>query len=385
MPVQIPTHVQVFDPSMNLGYILREYEYLRWEKNWYTPDNFELQVNRNLKDASGNILGNIFQKGGFVRYRRIGTSTTERIGIIESVELPLDENGRISERWKVTGRGVESVLGRRKAMNLYDVGTGYDASNNSPAETMLRYYVNKNCVDPSNNARILNGISLAAVDSGRGGNVSYSARFQNLIELQEDICNLSGLSYGLVWSGTKGDRSFTYTIYNGTDRSATVTLSPEFGNVREFAYKSTIADYITVVYVFGTGSGASRTVEVVYDTTEPAGWNRYEETENASDLGTSALLIDRGNTILAEHGSEDSLETVFKESNAFAYESDFFVGDIVTVSYPDIVTVVSRIIGSIEEYDGTGEKISLMLGKEKPDLISVIKRLKDDYRSSVRL
>ncbi len=384
MACATPVHVQVFDPSMNLSYILREYEYFRWEHNWYTPDTFELQVNRNLKDASGNILDSPFEKGGFLRYNRCGTAATERIGIIESIELPLGEDGKLSERWKITGRGVESVLGRRKALNLYDSGDGYDTSNNTPAETALRWYVYQNCIDPSNNARIITGLSLAAVDGGRGGNINYRARFQNLIELQEEICRLSGLSYGLVWSGTKGDRSFVYTVYDGTDRSATVTLSPEFGNVREFQYKSSIEDYISVVYVFGTGTGSTRNVEMVYSTTEPSGWDRIEEIEDASDLDTSDLLTDRGTTILAERGEEDSLDTVFKESNAFTYETDFFVGDTVTVAFQNIITVVTRIVGSIEEYDSTGEKVSLVLGKEKPDLVSVIKSLKKDYRAQTR-
>lgn len=385
MACTTPVHIQVFDTSMNLSYILREYEYFRWEHNWYTPDTFELQVNRNLKDASGNILDSPFEKGGFIRYNRCNTAATERIGIIENIELPLGEEGKLSERWKITGRGVESILGRRRALNLYNEGDGYDTSNNTPAETALRWYVNKNCIDASNNARNITGLSLAAIDSGRGGLINYRARGQRITELLEEICNLSALSYGLVWSGTRGDRSFVFTVYNGTDRSTTVTLSPEFGNIREFDYQSSIEDYLSVVYVFGTGTGASRNVEIVYSgASEPAGWNRYEEMEDASDLDTSDLLIDRGNTILAEHGEEDSLDAVFKESNAFAYESDFFVGDIVTVAYPDVVTSVARIVGSIEEYDSTGEKISLVLGKEKPDLVSVIKSLKKDYRAQTR-
>lgn len=66
----------------------------------------------------------------------------------------------------------------------------------------------------------------------------------------------SGLSYGLVWSGS--GLNFVFTVY--TDRSSSVVLSPEFDNVEAMNYYQSIIDMKNVIYTGGTGTAAARTV-----------------------------------------------------------------------------------------------------------------------------
>jgi hypothetical protein len=226
IPIQI---FKMFDGTLVLSGIIDDYEYFRYERNWYEPDTWEIDINRYKTNVDQ------FTIGGFIRYNREGV---EHIGIIERLEKPLNEKGKVGEQWKIIGRGVEAVLSTRICMYGTDTSTGYHVQE-AAGETAMRAYIDKECISATDTNRNITGLTLELIDLERGIDVNYSARFNILSDVLTDICKATGLSYRLVWSG---GLNFVFTVYEGTDVSASVVISPEFGNVAAFQYLDSILE-----------------------------------------------------------------------------------------------------------------------------------------------
>lgn len=370
--------IQVFDPSMNLVGIIDDYEYFRFVRNWYDLDTWEIDINRYKVNVDR------FELGGFIRYSREGA---DRIGIIGKIEKPLDETGRGGEQWKISGRGIEGIFAHRICLNLTSVGTGYDTSGNV-GETCLRWYVEHNAVNAKDGAggadasRNLAGITLEAVDSGRGSEVEYSARFNILSEVLYDICKSSGLSFRLVWSGT--GLNFVFTPLEGSDVSASVVLSPEFGNVKSFQYLDSMMDTRNHLYLGGAGTDTGREMSEYYADVELTGWDRREAFIEASDCSGNEQLDAKGAETLETLGEEQALEVEYLSSPSFTYGDDFDLGDVIKVVFPGVVTVESRVVSVTEEWDENGERITLGIGREYPDRVSIAKAERRAYSAQVR-
>lgn len=228
------------------------------------------------------------------------------------------------------------------------------------------------------NPRVIPGLTLYPVDMQRGDSIIYKARFQMLDEVLESIGRTSGLGWKLEWTGS--GLNFQFTVEEGADLSSTVTISTGFGNVRGYTFLNSIADMRNTLYVAGAdeeGEVWTRPVTLVYDTTEPEGWARREAFIDASDCVTSDEMTARGEEELATLGESVSLEVNYLEGDSFVIGQDFDLGDIVTVNYPDIVTVESRIISVTEEIaPGTVPKVTLGISREYPDLKSVVKGIR---------
>jgi hypothetical protein len=233
-------------------------------------------------------------------------------------------------------------------------------------------------------SRMIPGLSLEPQDRGRGTSTTAKARFDKMDGLLESIYRASGLSGKLVWSGT--GPNFVYTVDEGADLSDKITISTEFGNAKGMTFLDDIGDMVNVLYVAGADTGADRLIEMVYlGTVEPSGMARREGFLDASDCTTSAELIARGQEALISLGESISLEVDYTEGKTFVLGKDFDIGDTVTITYPGVVEVVSRIISSKEEFaPGQPPKVTLEISKEIPDLKSVMKIVKKDVAMAGR-
>lgn len=371
MKVTDQLEIRTFSSSMTPTGLVDDSEYFRWEHNWYTPDAWEMRINGNKPNAT------LLAIDGFIGF--VGSEGT-KIGMIETVEPALGEGGEASQEIVVSGRGVEAVLAQRIALYATDLSTndGYDVQADTNAETAMRHYVNYNAINTTycGANRVITGLTLATANSPLlGTNIDYAARFQPLPEILEDICRGQGLSYRLVWSGT--GKNFTFGIIDGDDVSGSVVVSPEFDNAAALRYMNSILEEKNLIYLGGVGIGDTRTTAVVYSGSEPTGWDRKEYFADASDCSTSDMLADRGAQLLLEYAEQESMEFEYHQSNTFVYGTDFKLGDIVTVVYPDVAILVTRLVNVTEEYSvGDGLRLSMGVGNKSPDLVSLFKIMK---------
>jgi hypothetical protein len=214
-------------------------------------------------------------------------------------------------------------------------------------------------------------LSLDQVDGGRGGTTKQSARFDVLTDLLESICAASGLGYRGRWSWD--DRRLYFEVLRGVDRSDSVKLSPALGNCTITGYNESTSLAPSVAVVAGQGEAAARVVADVGTGDDLIGFARRERFVDARDLATAEELEQRGMEKLAEDGDTTTLEAEYIQTAMYRYGEDFDLGDIVHVEYPDIASMDARIVAITEEYAREGENITLTLGTEWPDLVSLIR------------
>lgn len=354
------------DAPLTLAAYVDAYEYLSWTRRYRRPGAWKCQINRYLPAAKE------FVPGRLVHFRRNGE---DRLGLIETRQISVDTSGRPSEVWTVAGREVIGILGDRLCLHGVSTGTGYDVQT-GPAETVMRHYVDANAINPADYTRIVPFLSLAQVDGGRGGTTKQSARFDVLTDLLESICAASGLGYRGRWSWD--DRRLYFEVINGVDRSASVKLSPALGNCTIKGYNESTNLAPSVAVVAGQGEAADRMVVDVGKEAGLCGLARRERFIDARDLTTEADLRQRGAEKLAEDGDTTTLEIEYIQTAMYRYGEDFDIGDIVHVEYPDIAAMDARIVEIVEEYAREGERLTLVLGTEWPDLTGVLRLAQKD-------
>ena len=348
---------------LTLAAYVDAYDYLSWTRRYRRPGAWKCQINRYLPAAKEFIPGRL------VHFRRNGE---DRLGLIETRQISVDISGRPSEIWTVAGREVLGILGDRLCLHGVSTGTGYDGQTGA-AETVMRHYVDVNAINPADPGRIVPFLTLSPTDDGRGDTTTQKARFDVLVDLLESICAASGLGYRGRWSWD--DRRLYFEVLQGTDRSGSVYLSPALGNCTIKGYNESTNLAPSVAAVAGQGEAAAR---LLVEVGAGIGFGRREMFIDARDLTTEADLRQRGAEKLAEDGDTTTLEIEYIQTAAYQYGDDFDIGDVVHVEYPDIAAMDARIVEIVEEYAREGEKLTLVLGTEWPDLTGVLRLAQKD-------
>jgi len=361
----LSSQLHIFDSTLTKMGIIEDYQYLYWNYKYRKPGNFKLIINRYKQNTEYLIKGNILA---------LYIAGYYRAGVIESIEIGLTEEGKISENYTIIGRELGGLLMERPALNniIGEESSGYD-SQNTYAETAMRHYVNVNCMDATDTDRNYPLLYLD-INQERGGTVKYDARFQLISELLEELSLASGLGWEVVLDPE--NKRMVFRIIEGLDRSfgngvnPTVMFSPEYGNVKLISFTDSNLNTKNVAYVAGQGEANLRTIQkVTKDGETYTGMNRREFVIDARDLDEEAKLIQRGNERLAEAGEEMILVIENLSTGPFSYGKDFYLGDIITAEYPDIVKADLRLIESIIEItDKDGIRNKLIFGKSSPDI-----------------
>lgn len=374
-----PYPIYVFNSSIQQQTIIDDYEYLKWNIRYRKADDLELVINRYKNNvdylASGNIIA-FYRNGSW------------RAGFIETKKLELTQEGKISENWSIKGRGLDGLMCERIALYATDSGTGYDSQSGN-AETLMRHYVDVNCISSSVPDRNYSLLELEA-DQLRGSNVYYDARFQKLDSLLEEIGLAGSLGWNIVLDVE--NKKYLFRILKGLDRSfgngvnSVVSFSPEFGNIKLLGYEESRINSKNVALVAGQGEANSRVVQTVAkDGSSYSDMERREIFIDARDLDTTDKLTQRGNERLEELGIDIFVEFENLNGGPFNFEEHFNIGDIVSVNYPDIVSFNGRIIEVCEEITKEeGITDTLIVGREYPDLINILKLQNKNVSAEIR-
>jgi len=363
----LSSQITIFDSTLTCLGIIEKYTYTYWNFKYRSVGDFKLIINRYLPKTEYLIKGNLLA---------LYVAGYYRAGIIEYKGIKLDEGGKITEDYEITGRLLGGLLSERLALHITDSGTGYD-SQNTLASTAMRHYVNVNCMDAINTDRNYPLLYLEDPDPEAGGNIKYDARFQYISELNEEICLASGLGWEIVLDPI--NKKMIFMIIEGLDRSfgngvnSPITFSPKFENIRFINYVDSNINSKNVAYVAGQGEADLRDVdEVAYLGASYTGMARREIFIDARDADATDKMLQRGNERLVELGETKIIEIENLASGPFSYGKDFYLGDIVTAEHPDIVSANVRVIEAIIEIDS--ERLiqnSLIFGKSFPDLINI--------------
>jgi microcystin-dependent protein len=219
-------------------------------------------------------------------------------------------------------------------------------------EALMRAYISSNIGPTASAARKLSDLSLSA-DQGLGVTLSKSPRFQNLLELTQEIALGSDLLFDVVQVADGRE----FRVSAPLDVSSLVRWDIANNQLSKSKYGYS-APGVTRVFVAGQGEGSERTIVEV---TTPASllseaiWGRIERFVDQRNTDDIAELTQAGLEVLATEGTTvTSLEVVPSSAMADGFGIDWFLGSWVTVVVNDqqIRAQVVEVPISITSSDG---------------------------------
>ncbi|WFD12020.1 siphovirus ReqiPepy6 Gp37-like family protein [Tepidibacter hydrothermalis] len=349
--------LRIIDPEFNLlGEINHEYFFIHEKFN--SCGKFELRINRHKKYVEHLQEGNIV----FLN--------EEDAGIIEHREISVDESGKASEDWLIKGYTLKGILRNRVIIPPTD--QDYDEIT-ADAETVLKHYIEKNIVVPTDPLRKIDNFVLAE-NRRRGINITWKSSHKNLAEELKKISLYTNL--GLCMKLDFINKQFVFDILEGKNLTQKqqvndpVLFSIDFANIKSQNYVESSLDHKNVAYIGGQGEGAQRQIETVGNST---GLKRKEIFIDARDINTG--LQERGLQKLHEYQKVKTFEGEILNTGPFKYKKDWDLGDIVTLQNKDWgITIDSRITEIKKTYSENGLDIDVNFGNKIPTILDKIKR-----------
>lgn len=366
--------IRIIGTNFNLLGEVDTYTSLQWIRRWHKPGEFELHINPAMQNADKLVEDAIVFKA----------SDPSEAGIIKHRDIRINENG--SEELVVKGSLLAGLTGRRITYPPPDKAYDYV---NEPIETIMKHYVDANCINPVDPARIISNL-VNAPDQGRGEKIQFQSRYKQLDEELEKLSVTSGIGWH-VWLDIQNQR-YVFDVLIGRDLTAgqdvlpPVIFSTDYDNIKSQAYINSAIGYKNMAVVGGQGEGTERKIVTVGD--QQAGLERYEVFVDARDIGTEeqgaeplteiqieAMLEQRGQEKLAELARVMSFESQLLTKSNLVYRQDYDLGDIVTVVNRKWGVVMdARITEIVEVYEPGGHRLEATFGNSLPTLIDKIKQ-----------
>lgn len=356
--------------------IIDNYECLVWERNYYKTGTFSMEIIPNFEQFNLLKKGNILLKN----------DNTKEAMYIDHRELKENDEG--VEALLISGYSLAKWLDRRITL--------YKELEKGNAETVIRNYINRHCINPSDSNRKINNLAQSN-NKELGNSIDYSSHYKNLLEEVENIATTSELGYKIDLD--LHNKKYTFDVYKGLDRTVNqginskAIFSTEFENITNQNYISSDADFKNMVLVAGAGEDANRKTLSIGE--DKAGLERYELFVDARDISDkeskqqgdetieveipieqyNKLLETRGLEKLSEHTKIETFDCTLNNVNSLKYKVDFDLGDKVSIINKKWgLTLHERITQIVETYDIEGLKIEANIGNNIPTLIDKIKR-----------
>lgn len=361
----------VLDQSLNVLGIIDDYEALIWERVYSNVGTFKLEIIPTPETfqllAEGNIL--------------VKNDITHESMYIDNLGLSRDEEGK--EILVVEGFSILAYLSRRVI--------GRDQNVTGNVESVIRNYVNLNCITTTTN-RIIPNLQLG-VNRSLGTMIDYSCSYKEVLGEISDLSSIHELGLNLYID--LSTKKMIFEVYQGLDRTheqsinSRALFSEDFENLNTFNYNHSSRDYKNMCIVAGAGEGKARKVLNIGE--EQTGLNRYELFVDARDISDKTtigdtevtitpdnynkLLTTRGNSKLAECTEVQAFECEVLNTEGLLYRQDYNLGDKVTVfSNKWGIVLTTRIVGITETYSSEGLTLDIKFGNNIPTLLQKIKR-----------
>lgn len=246
---------------------------------------------------------------------------------------------------------------------------------NSNAETVMRTLVDENAGGNALVDRQVPHLGLGDV-TGVGANVTWSARFQPLMDALRDVATIGG---GLGFRIRRTGAALLFEVYQPRDLTTTVRFSPAWGNLRRYGLRRA-APRSTTAVVGGQDAGVDRVIRERTNFDAEAAWWRVEVFVDRRDQDDPDELDAAGDERIAADSEIVQLSTVTIDTDQIRFGRDYQLGDLVTVAlrYGAEVTDVVRAV-HLQATAERGEVLTAMVGSQSassdPEWIQQSRRL----------
>jgi hypothetical protein len=250
------------------------------------------------------------------------------------------------------------------------------------ASTVIGQYVNVNAGPGAIVPRRVPNLTIAA-DPHLGSTVTGHGRWDtNLLVLIQPLASAADLGFRVAQVGS----GIQFQIYQGIDRSKTVSFSNALGNLSGFQYEST-APTSNYAYVGASGSGTARVLAEYPDSQAVATWGRIEG-PLVNDSGTTDPnhMAQSGADAITQGSEQATLTITPIETPTLMYGVHYNLGDKVTVQLEGPATspyaggTIVDILRSVEIHltpDGPQTVTPTIGTAARKDVLRVIRAVRD--------
>lgn len=322
--------------------------------------------------------------------------STKHMMILESISI--DTDPEMGTYLTVSGRSLESILDRRCVW--------YRTTIDGNLQDGIKQLLNENAINPQDSDRKIPNLIFKASTDTRITSLTMQGDYlgESLYDVIMNVCKLNDLGFRILYDG---DHTFTFELYYGEDRSYDqeknpwVVFSPNYENLSETSYYSSLSDYKTAVLVLGSDSNEAGQAVIEVTGVEASGLDRRETAVDASSISTpnsdvnEDAIRERGRSNgwsetriqqqiakekeqalaqstedyyqqLEQFGQESLVETYTTETfegeidatRQYIYGRDFFIGDIVQIRNEYGMEACSRVTEVIRCHDLSGESLT---------------------------
>lgn len=257
--------------------------------------------------------------------------------------------GLPTERLTVTCPGQMSMLGWR-TVNFRAAVANRSLFTARPAEEIMKNLVTYNATTSATvaNSRISDGtwadrtITIQAGTTG-GNTRDWECTQKNLLGTLKDLSRVAGGDYDLVKTAASTWDFRFYSGQLGTDRTASVIISEERGNMANAELIVDRSEEKTVAIVGGQGEKANKTYVTELGTNYSTS-NKIEMYVDGSSYSTTAGLTATGQSALYQQQAKTSLSFQVLQTPNTLYGVNYVLGDLVTVEF-DGTTYTQKVSG----------------------------------------
>lgn len=356
-----------------------------WTRRSLGGGSFELTIPLSILGSDGALL---YPPATLALHRLveiIRDGEREFVGVIEKRTID-----PLAKTWMISGPDLTQFWLSQRIVGATTAETGSGA-----AETTVKTFVDNHLGTGGSNPAARQAAHYLSVpfsieaDAGYGGTVSVKAQRKSLFQLVQELCDVGAGDLLPEVVITTDYAGYEFRITRPTDRtqsSGSAPFSVTAANVERIKYIEDASELKTFLYVGGDGSGDSRNVTEVEDTTLVGTHMRREFVEDAPWATTEDQRTDYGTLSLAQRARRlVSIDAKpYRASATAEYRDDWDVGDDVSFSAPELreESIDIRVVAArIDLRPGAAEDVSFELGEHRADsvvrpMVEAINRMK---------
>ena len=359
--------IRVFTKALDWAGEVRTYESLQFTKELYKAGKFELHIPRQAKSFESLVENNLIMLGGNAR----------KVGVIKCIEFDESRNGDLA---KITGPTLNAYAAKRRTIPpAAPLAFGWDRVANSNGETLMKTYIDRHFVNPTNSKRKISLIEVAP-DLTRG---LFSTPWQTRARSVEEVLMEIGEFTGIGWEFyiDLANRKIIFDAIPIVDQTtlqedrSPVVFSTEFGNIANLRYKSDTSNKMTTGYAYGAGVDADRSYQIIEPDYEEE--DRVETVFDLNNIEDTQELVQKGTQMLSEQQGTKTLKADILPGGPFQYGDHWDIGSKITIrsrkwnmQMHDIVTSVTEVW---QRRDGF--TLAATFGEKPVGIVDIVKQL----------
>ncbi len=333
--------------------IIDDYQEASWENNLYGAGQFSVTINYNIPNA------HLFERGLFINF-----GDSYEFGEILKIQDSIGEDGAGSQLRKITGYDTRYLLKRRVIKNMNSNGLW---TMTGKGELVIRNLIADQAGANAEEKRRLPIVNtIPSAQDALGKVYSVSEQFTNLYEVCKTIATQSEVGWRIEFDGT----SLTLVFFSGEDRSQTVRFDTNYESLAKGTFTDSSESFSNAIYVGGKGQNDDRDIyegENAIGGDSPSGLDRFECWDNQSSMTTESEYEAEALSMLTQYGQTLTLSGNGLAKCPYEYESEYNVGDKITVAFSGKSAVV-QILSVTEHWAFASYDINFSFGKPEPDL-----------------